>query len=56
VSHGILQHAVTGKVPLQLAYASPEAHSAEAPCAEDQAANQLHQAVEDEFACLLELI
>jgi hypothetical protein len=56
VSHGILQHAVTGRVPLQLAYTKPEAGSHDPQTVHDDFQNHLNQPLDDEFACLLQLI
>ena len=56
MSHGILQHAVSGKVTLQLAYANPENNSREREANNDHSQNQVNQSLDNEFACLLQLL
>jgi hypothetical protein len=56
VSHGILQHAVSGKVALQLAYANPENDSRDRQANNDYFQNQVNQSLDDEFASILQLI
>jgi len=56
VSYGILQLAVNGTVPLQLVYTSPRADSQAALSGDDESFNQVNQSIDDEFACILELI
>jgi len=56
VSHGILQLAVSGTVPLQLEYAPRPADWFAPESAETEAYSQLNQSLDDEFACLLEMI
>lgn len=56
MSHGILQHAVTGRVALQLVYANPEKDSLERQAKDNFPQNQVNQSLDDEFACLLQLL
>ena len=56
MSHGILQHAVSGKVTLQLAYANLKTDSYNPQADDDHSRNQVNQSLDDEFASLLQLI
>lgn len=56
MSQGILQHAVTGAIPLQLEYVSRSSVLPQQESAVAEALNQLNQSLDDEFGCLLEMI
>ena len=56
MSYGILQHAVSGRVTLQLAYANPENDSRDRQANNDHSQNQVNQSLDEEFACLLQLL
>ena len=56
MSQGILQHAVTGRVPLQLTYTNVGTDPQHFQADDDHASSQVNQSLDEEFACLLELI
>ena len=56
MSDGILQHAVSGRVALQLVYASLENDSRDRQANNDHFQSQVNQSLDDEFTCLLQLL
>lgn len=55
MSHGILQLAVGGTVPLQLKYVPRSAANFQSGT-ETESHDQLNEGLDEEFSCLLELI